>query len=60
MVAAVERVLADPRGAEARARAGRALAVERYDWAAARAAGSPTWRSEVRPAPTKAGPQPTL
>ena len=34
MVAAVETVLADPAAAEERARAGRALAVERYDWAA--------------------------
>jgi glycosyltransferase involved in cell wall biosynthesis len=34
MAAAIERVFADPEAAEARARAGRALAVERYDWAA--------------------------
>ncbi|MEJ7584349.1 MAG: glycosyltransferase [Acidimicrobiales bacterium] len=32
MVAAVRAVLADPEGAAARARAGRALALERYDW----------------------------
>jgi glycosyltransferase involved in cell wall biosynthesis len=32
MVGAVERVLADPEAAHARARAGRALAAERYDW----------------------------
>ena len=34
MVAAVERVFADAPASEARARAGRALAIERYDWAA--------------------------
>ncbi len=34
MVGAIEEVLADPQAAEARARAGRALAVERYDWTA--------------------------
>jgi glycosyltransferase involved in cell wall biosynthesis len=32
MVGAIEAVLADPDAADARARAGRALAVERYDW----------------------------
>ena len=34
MVDAIGRVLSDREGAEARARAGRALAVERYDWLA--------------------------
>ena len=58
MVGAVERVFADPAAAEARARAGRALAVERYDWAALgqparpRGPAGPRATDEGRPAPT--------
>ena len=57
MVDAVQRVFADPAASEARARAGRSLAIERYDWAAlgsrlAHVAQLVRRADEGRPAPT--------
>jgi glycosyltransferase involved in cell wall biosynthesis len=57
MVAAVEQILDDPRAAEERTRAGRALAVDRYDWVAlgsrlAHVAHQARRSDEGRPTPT--------